>query len=466
MSAGNPTAMPRIAVIGGGISGLAAAHRITELLPHVRLALYEASDRLGGVLETTHRDGCLVERSADSFITKYPWATDLCQRLGISDELIPTDETRRQALVVRNGELLPVPRGFTLMTANRTWPIITTRILSWRGKLRLLAEPYMPRRKSDALGDESVGSFAVRRLGPEAYERLVQPLLGGIHTADAQRLSLAATFPEYIAQEQYHGRIQRTAPKQTDGGARYGMFVAPRDGVGQLVRAIADRLPVGAVQLSTPVTDLRRDGTLWQISFNDGQIETADAVVVALPAPAAARLLAPFDAELSADLAAIEYASCAVVCLAYRRSDFARPPEGFGFVVPRIENRQIIAASFASEKFPGRAPQNEVLIRAFIGGALAPQLADLPTRGTGTNRPRRTCRADANHWPAALGRRRPLAGVDAAVSCRPFAARRPDRISRRRTSRPGSSPATPTTASAFPNASTAARWPRNKSLLS
>ena len=202
-----------IAVIGAGISGLAAAHRLTELLPDVRLAIFEAADRPGGVLDTDRRDGYLVERSADSFITKYPWALDLCRRLGIADQLVPTDETRRRALVVHDGELHRVPSGFVLMTANQRWPILTTPVLSWRGKLRLLAEPWIGRRPSDQVGDESVGSFARRRLGDEAYERLVQPLLGGIHTADADQLSLAATFPEYIAQEQFHGRIQRGAAK-------------------------------------------------------------------------------------------------------------------------------------------------------------------------------------------------------------------------------------------------------------
>ena len=249
---------PRIAVIGGGISGLAAAHRLTELVPHVRLAIYEAADRLGGVLETVYRDGYLVERSADSFITKYPWATDLCQRIGLADQLVPTDESRRRALVVHDGKLQRVPAGFVLMTPNKRWPILTTPILSWGGKLRVLAEPWMPRRPEGDVGDESVGAFARRRLGDEAYERLVQPLLGGIHTADADHLSLAATFPEYMAQEQFHGRIQRNAVNRSDSGARYGMFVAPREGVGQLVQALADHLPADAAKLSTAVTDLRR----------------------------------------------------------------------------------------------------------------------------------------------------------------------------------------------------------------
>lgn len=368
----------RIAVVGGGISGLAAAHRITELLPQAELVLFEAANRLGGVLETVERDGFLIERSADSFITKYPWATELCRRVGLADELLPTDETRRHALVVHDGRLVRVPAGFVLMTPNRRWPILTTPILSWSGKLRVLAEPWMPARPAGETGDESVGGFARRRLGDEAYERLVQPLLGGIHTADADHLSLAATFPEYIAQEQFHGRLQTTGARRSDSGARYGMFVAPKRGVSQLVQTLADRIPADSIHLSTTVTAIARDADRWQITTSTGQGEPADAAIVALPAPAAAKLLATVDAALASELAAIKFAPCAIVCLAYRRDQFGTPPDGFGFVVPKIEGRQILAGSFASEKFPGRAPAGRVLIRVFIGGALAPQLAELP----------------------------------------------------------------------------------------
>jgi protoporphyrinogen/coproporphyrinogen III oxidase len=371
------SAPPRIAVVGGGISGLAAAHRLTEVLPQAELVLFESANRLGGVLETVRRDGFLVEHSADSFITKYPWATELCRRIGFEDQLLPTDESRRRALVVSGDELLRVPAAFVLMTANKPWSIVTTPILSWRGRLRVLLEPWMPRRPASELGDESVGAFATRRLGREAYERLVQPLLGGIHTADADRLSLAATFPEYMAQEQYFGCIQPNAKQPSESGARYGMFVAPRDGVSSLVDTIAGRLPPGTVRLNTPVAALEHESSdRWRVVLGEGKAEPFDAVIVALPAPAAAKLLATPDGELSAELAAIEYASCAIVCVAYRRDQFGRPPDGFGFVVPRIEQRPIIAGSFASEKFPGRAPDGEVLIRVFIGGAQAPELVE------------------------------------------------------------------------------------------
>jgi protoporphyrinogen/coproporphyrinogen III oxidase len=407
---------------------------MVELLPSARLTLFEASERLGGVLETARRDGYLVERSADSFITRYPWAIDFCQRLGIADQLVPTDESRRRALVVHKSKLRRVPAGFMLMTPHRRWPILTTPILSWRGKLRLLAEPWMPRRAASDAGDESVGAFARRRLGDEAYERLVQPLLGGIHTADADHLSLAATFPEYMAQEQYHGCIESRTTKRDDSGARYGLFVAPREGVGQLVDAIARRLPADAVRLSTAASELWRDGNQWQVTLNRGASESFDAVVVALPAPMAAKLLANVDPELARELGEIEYAGCAIVCLAYRLDQFGTPPDGFGFVVPKVERRQILAGSFASEKFPGRAPEGEVLIRVFIGGALAPELAERPERELRTIAERELTElmqiageplwCDVARWPASMpqyriGHLQRIAEIEARVAAIP-----------------------------------------------
>ncbi|HEY4234799.1 MAG TPA: protoporphyrinogen oxidase, partial [Lacipirellulaceae bacterium] len=183
---------PRVAVIGGGVSGLAAAHRVTELLPDADLSLFEAADRLGGVIRTVHRDGCLVEQAADSFITKTPWALDLCRQIGMTDELLSTNAANRRALVVRGDRLFPVPDGFVLMTPRKLGPLFKTRALSWRGKLRLLAEPLIPERRLETYGDdgaatsadESVAAFATRRLGHEAFQRIVQPLLVGIYTAD------------------------------------------------------------------------------------------------------------------------------------------------------------------------------------------------------------------------------------------------------------------------------------------
>jgi oxygen-dependent protoporphyrinogen oxidase len=376
----------RIAVIGGGIAGLAAAHRLIELDPAIELTLFEASDRLGGSLWTQRRDGFLVEQGADSFITNVPWGVDLCRRLGLGDELIGTNPRGRKAFVVRRGRLVPIPDGFMLMAPSRIWPVLTTPILSPLGKLRLAGEYFVPRRDNGA--DESLASFARRRLGRETFERLVQPLVAGIYTADPEKLSLAATLPRFQEMERQHGglirgalrqkAINKESPSSNDpsSGARYELFVAPRDGLSSIISAIAARLPPSAVRLNAPVQSLTcRDSRL---RLHIGQLTSEfDAVIIAVPAPVASRMLVEIDCDLAGHLAAIEYAGVAVVSMAFERRQIRHPLDGFGFVVPAIERRRILSASFSSEKFPGRAPVGNVLIRTFVGGACQRELIDL-----------------------------------------------------------------------------------------
>ncbi|HTM55497.1 MAG TPA: protoporphyrinogen oxidase [Pirellulales bacterium] len=380
----------RILVIGGGITGLAAAYRLTELDPHRQIVLVEASDRLGGVLETVRRDGYLIERSADNFITNVPWAVELSKRVGLGDQLLATDERLRAALVVRNGRLVRVPAGFSLMAPGRAWPIVTTPLLSSAGKLRVLAERFV--RGGAPSADESLAAFARRRLGVEAFERIVQPLVGGIYTADPEKLSLAATLPRFQEMERRWGSLTRGIREENaqvasesgfsgavngnDAGARYSQFVAPREGLSSLVAAVAARLPAGCVRLRSPVREIRRREQGWTIVPTAGEPLDCDAVIVTAPAPAAAKLLAGLDEKLSLALAEIEYASTAVVSLAFARNQIRKPLDGFGFVVPAIERRPILAASFASLKFPGRAPADHVLVRVFIGGACQSELLD------------------------------------------------------------------------------------------
>ncbi|HUY36441.1 MAG TPA: protoporphyrinogen oxidase [Pirellulales bacterium] len=370
----------RVAVIGGGISGLAAAHKLRELDPATKVTLFEAGDTLGGVVRTERSQGYLLEQSADSFITNVPWALDLCRRVGLADELIPTNEAYRRALVVRKGKLYPVPDGFTLLAGSRVWPILSTRVLSLRGKLRLLGEWFVPARRcaADENSDESVASFVRRRLGREAFERLAQPLVAGIYTADAEKLSLAAALPQFLEMERRHGSLiralRRGAADRQESGARYSLFVTPRDGLAALVVAVAARLPAGCVELNAPVERLAaRAGGGWTVSLaGRGEPREFDALIVAVPAPIAARLLQGAAADLAAALRQIPYAGSAIALAGYRREQVARPLDGFGFVVPEFEGREILAASFTSVKFAGRAPEGRVLLRVFFGGARRP----------------------------------------------------------------------------------------------
>jgi oxygen-dependent protoporphyrinogen oxidase len=406
---------PSIAVIGGGITGLAAAHRVHELLPNAEITLFEASPRPGGVLETVERDGFLIERSADNFLTRLPQAVELCRRLGIENELVSTIESRRRAFVVRNGRLVPIPDGFVLMEPRRLAPLLRSPILSVAGKLRLLAEPLVPRGRASTLNaggdspnraDESVASFARRRLGGEVFERLVQPLVAGIYTADPEMLSMAAAMPEFLAHERNHGSLLMAAralksdqavmqpgnssdrPEHEASGARYSLFVAPRGGMNVIVNAVAAKLPASTIKLRTVIESVWPTGDgRWQLNPQSassspdaaGNLQSRfDAVIVAVPTYVAARLVQGFDPSLSTELSAIEYAGCAIVSLGYRRDQIGHALDGFGFVVPQVEGRRIVAGSFASQKFPGRAPDGAVLVRVFIGGALQPELLDLP----------------------------------------------------------------------------------------
>jgi protoporphyrinogen/coproporphyrinogen III oxidase len=397
----------RVAIIGGGISGLAAAHRLRELNPAAEINLFEASDRLGGVLQTDRsREGWLIERSADMFTTREPWALDLCRRIGIADELIETDRRFRRAYVVRRGRLVPVPDGFTLMSPARTWPIITTPLLSPLGKLRLACEYFVAAKKDDA--DESLQSFVVRRFGRQAFDRLVQPLIGGIYTADPAKLSVQATLPQFVEMERKFGslirgmrssggrgsrRAEASGERGTAGGAggpteasgaRYGLFLAPQGGMQRLVEALAARLPPDFMRLNARVENVRpaglaEPGSGWILQIHGESFEPRfDALIVATPGPVSSKLLASVDQQLADLIGRIEYAGCSVAVLGIRSEQLAKPLAGFGFVVPAIERRQIIAGSLASMKFPGRAPQGKLLLRIFVGGALQPELATLP----------------------------------------------------------------------------------------
>jgi len=370
----------KLAIVGGGIAGLAAAHRACELARErgldLELSLFEASDRLGGTIQTERRDGFLVECGADSFLSEKPWALELCRRIGVEDKLVRTDDRFRRVFVVFRGRLHPLPEGFQLLAPTRFGPFLRSRLFSWPGKLRMALDLVLPRGLDP---DESLGAFVRRRLGRQALERVAQPLVAGIYTADPDLLSLAATMPRFLELERRERslilalwRAARRAPAENReaSGARWSLFVTFAEGMEELVRALQSRIPPGAVRLKERVTGVTREGGRWRVATAEGHAAEADAVILACEAHQTARALRYTHPSLALLLEGIPYASSATVTLAWRRADIPHPLDGFGFVVPQTERRPVIACTFSSVKYPGRAPEGGALLRVFLGGAM------------------------------------------------------------------------------------------------
>ena len=344
------------------------------------------------MLETVHKHGFLIERCADNFLIVEPDAVQLAEELGLAAELLTVSPQARRALILRGNHLHPVPSGLQIMAPARLWPLLFTPLLSWRGRLRLACEPLIP--ASTSQEDESLGAFVRRRLGREAFERIVQPLAGGIYTADPDRLSLQAVLPRFPAMEKKHGslyagmRAKAKEEKQLEEtrGARYSQFLTLRNGMSQLTETLAQQLGPHIVSTGARVVSLAPNSMMespatesarkferplhWQMTFSDGPPKWARSVVLALPASVSNRMVRSFDASLSDALSAIPYDGSAVVVLGYRNEAVKHPLDASGFVVPHCEGRKILAASFSSSKFPHRAPEGCCLIRVFLGGAL------------------------------------------------------------------------------------------------
>ncbi len=377
----------RIVVIGGGIAGLAAAHHVVELRQQksldLEVKLIEASPRLGGSIVTENIGEFLVEGGPDSFITEKPWALRLCERLGLTPRLVSTRSAFQKIYIVHRGKLELLPEGFFLLAPTRLWPFIQTPLFSWSGKLRMACELFLPRGQAD--DDESLGSFVRRRFGREALERVAQPLVGGIYASDPDQLSLSATMPRFRDMERARRSIswamwseqRRRARKAAGGsGARWSLFVTLLGGMQELIETLGQRLPEGSVHLNTRVIRLTRNENkkLWRVETDGKEFVEAGGIILATPAYRSSEMLSSIAHEAAQGLSQIVYASTATASFAYRREDFPAALDSFGFVVPAIENRKVMACTFSSVKYPGRAPEGHVLLRVFIGGMLQPEL--------------------------------------------------------------------------------------------
>lgn len=365
----------RVIVAGGGMCGLAAAHRLIELAPELDVVLLEASQRVGGLVGTERtNDGFVIELGADSILTEKPWALALAKRLGLEPELVRTGETGQGAYVVSRGKLEKIPDGFALLAPTAAWPILRSPVLSWPGKARMALELLMPR--GPARDDESLESFVTRRFGKELHDRLAQPMVGGIYGADPSVLSMRATIPRFLEAERESRSVTlglwrkslAAGRRARASGARYGLFVNFREGSQVLPDAIAAKLG-DRIQCGVGVERIEPTTSGVKVVTNTRERLEADAVVLAVPARVATHLYEPHDADLAADIAAIKHGSSATISFAWRREEIPHPMDAFGFVVPLVESRPILASTWASVKWPHRAPDGMHLIRVFIGGA-------------------------------------------------------------------------------------------------
>jgi protoporphyrinogen/coproporphyrinogen III oxidase len=384
----------RVAIIGGGISGLAAAFELEQRRrsgSSVTYVLYESSPRLGGVLLTEHIDGCLVEAGPDSFITEKPWATDLCRALRLGDQLIGSSDAVRKTYILVNGRLVVMPDGLMFMVPTKILPTSLSPLFSWKTKLRMAQELFQPPRIAD--GDESVASLVERHYGQEMVDRLADPLLSGIYGGDAANLSVRAVLPRFAEMERKYGSLSRAmlaarkkAPQNSSKPAP-PLFTSLKNGMQHLAEAVVSRLTPASLLTNTTVQEIQPEGGGWVVGSSTVGSSTAgvdqerqntglqsrqfDAVILALPSHAAAQLLTVVVSELSAELAAINYSSSITVGLAFDRDVRRSLPPGFGFLVPRTEGKRLLAATFVHNKFPHRAPEDRALLRCFLAGANA-----------------------------------------------------------------------------------------------
>ena len=375
--------MRKIAIIGGGVSGLSAAFAIEKArLSHsaqVEYMLFESSPRLGGVLVTEQLDGCLIEAGPDSFLTEKPWASDLCRDLGLGDQLIGSNDADRKTYILVNGRLVVIPDGLMFMVPTKILPTVFSPLFSVGTKMRMAREWFHPPHKAN--GDETVAALVERHYGAEMVDRLADPLLSGVYGGEASQLSVRAVLPRFAEMEAQHGSLgramlaSRKKMAQLSGRPTPPLFTSLKNGMQQMVDALLTHLTASSLRARTPVTDLRRAPDGWIVAAG-GRSDTFDAVVLAVPTQVAAMLLRSASPDLAAELAAIQYSSSITLTLGYNEKVRASLPPGFGFLVPRSERKRMLACTFVHNKFPHRAPADRALVRCFLGGARDQQILE------------------------------------------------------------------------------------------
>jgi oxygen-dependent protoporphyrinogen oxidase len=370
--------MKRIAIIGGGISGLSAAFYLEKARAagaDLEYTLFESGQRLGGSMYSDRVEGCLVEAGPDSFLTEKPWALSLCKELGIADQLIGSNDAQRKTYIMVKGRLVVMPDGLMFMVPTQLVPTALSPLFSWSTKLRMTRELLHPPRPMHT--DETVAELVERHFGAEVVDRLADPLLSGVYGGDAAKLSARAVLPRFVEMEEKYGSLSRAmlaAHKKmmsTRKEPPRPLFTSLQDGMQQMVDAIAARLDPESIRLRTHVLRVYPEdsSSSWRVSVEMNGEERFDAVLIATPANVAGALLDGVDRGLARNLLDITYSSSVTVTLGYYIDQLATLPPGFGFLVPRSEGTRMLACTFVHNKFPHRAPEGKGILRCFLGGA-------------------------------------------------------------------------------------------------
>ncbi|MBX9880155.1 MAG: protoporphyrinogen oxidase [Candidatus Obscuribacterales bacterium] len=368
MEVPNNKQSPHVVIIGGGISGLSAAFKLHELQPALKITVLEASDRCGGAISTIRQGHFILEEGPDSLLTEKPIALSLITRLGLEDQVIATEKQNNRTYVAWNGKLHVVPQGFIVLAPTNFLAFFASTLFSPLGKLRMALETFLPAKKE--VDDESLAAFVRRRFGKEALERVVQPLVGGIYRCDPEKLSLKATMPRFLDLEKRHGSVisglMKSARRSSKDGT--GPFISFSRGLAVLSETIVSRLG-SAIRTNTEVCGIKSDTMGFIVETkNSGSIK-ADGLIIATSSNQASQILSNFDTTISKQLSQITHAQSVVLNLVYKKSDVPKL-KGYGFVVSAKEKSHIIACTFASQKYAGRAPKETVVIRVFMGNYL------------------------------------------------------------------------------------------------
>ena len=357
--------MTRVAIVGGGISGLSAAYFLgREGIPSI---LFERRERLGGVVRTERLGGCLVEAGPDSWLAEKAWMLGLVRDLGIGDQVLGSNDAKRRTYVVRKGRPVALPESMRLLAPAKPWQALTTKVLGPVAKVRMVLEWF---RRPSQRGDRSVADFVRDHFGDEAVEYLAQPMLAGVYGSPPEELSARRVIPKFVHYEQLHGSVLRGVYRDRHRRPASPLFLSLRDGMETLVEALGRRAATSCRIVRDRVREITRSRDGWRLSLRGSEC-AADAVVLAVPAQEAGHLVAGADRDLALLLRGIAYTSSAVAALVYRRRGFGHPLDGFGLLVPRAERASLAACTWVGTKFDRRVPDERVLLRAFLAGGPA-----------------------------------------------------------------------------------------------